>query len=122
MKLNRLKIANCSRVADIDIEVRDNMVLIGPNGSGKTTVLLCLDMLFGMSNQRLYGVLSEGFIRDESQPLIVEAALGNLDDDELAAFPDEVDALNGNELMVRLEAYADEDEISVARIFPNSGA
>lgn len=119
MKLNRLKIANCSRVADIDIEARDNMVLIGPNGSGKTTVLLCLDMLFGMSNQRLYGVLSEGFIRDESQPLIVEATLGNLDDDELAAFPDEVDALNGNELVVRLEAYADEGEISVARFFPN---
>ena len=72
MKLNRLKISNCSRVADVDIEVRDNMVLIGPNGSGKTTVLLCLDMLFGMSNLRLYGVLSEGFIRDESQPLMVE--------------------------------------------------
>ena len=90
MRLKHLEITNCSRVSDIDIEVRDNLVLIGPNGSGKTTVLLCLDMLFGMSNQRLYGVLSEGFIRDESQPLIVEAALGNLDDDELAAFPDEV--------------------------------
>ena len=108
MKLNRLKIANCSRVADIDIEARDNMVLIGPNGSGKTTVLLCLDMLLGMSDQRLRGELSEEFIRDESQPLIVEAALGNLDADELAAFPDEVDALNGNELVVRLEACADE--------------
>ena len=122
MKLNRLKIANCSRVADIDIEARDNMVLIGPNGSGKTTVLLCLDMLLGMSDRRLRGELSEEFIRDESQPLIVEAALGNLDADELAAFPDEVDALNGNELVVRLEACADEGEVSIVRSFPNSGA
>lgn len=121
MKLNRLRISNCSRVADIDIEVRDNMVLIGPNGSGKSTVLLCLDMLFGMSDQRLHGVLSKEFIRDDSQPLVVEAALGNLDDDELAAFSTEVDTRNGNELLVRLEACADEGEIGIVRVFPNGG-
>lgn len=38
MKLTHLNIINCSRVADIHIEVRGNMVLIGPNGSGKLTV------------------------------------------------------------------------------------
>ena len=71
MELKRLRIANCSRVADIDIAVRDNMVIMGPNGSGKTTVLLCLDMLLGMNEQQLLEVLSEEFIRDESQPLTV---------------------------------------------------
>lgn len=121
MKLSRLKISNCSRIADVDIEARDNMVLIGPNGSGKTTVLLCLDMLFGMSSQRLCGVLSKEFIRDKSQPLVVEAVLENLNDNELAAFPDEVDALNGNELVVRLEASSNEGGVSIVRVFPNGG-
>ena len=73
MKLEHLRITNCSRVSDIDIDVRDNMVLIGPNGSGKSTVLLCLDMLLGMSDSLLRETMSESFIRDTSRAMTVEA-------------------------------------------------
>ncbi len=81
MRLKHLRIANCSRISDIDIDVRDNMVLIGPNGSGKSTVLLCLDMLLGMSEQQLSDALSEEFIRDKSRPMTVEAVLKDICDD-----------------------------------------
>ena len=121
MELKRLRIANCSRVADIDIAVRDNMVIMGPNGSGKTTVLLCLDMLLGMNEQQLLEVLSEEFIRDESQPLTVEVALGNLNDDELAVFADGIDASRGNELVVGLDVCVCGGDIDIRRGFPKSG-
>ena len=75
MRLTHLKIANCSRVSDIDIDVRDNLVLIGPNGSGKSTVLLCLDMLLGMDEQMIRSELSEGFVREGAHEMVIEAAL-----------------------------------------------
>ncbi|MBR3182158.1 MAG: AAA family ATPase [Eggerthellaceae bacterium] len=135
MKLNRLKIANCSRVADIDIAVRDNMVLIGPNGSGKTTVLLCLDMLLGMSDQQLRAALSREFIRDASRPLVVEAVLGSLNDDERAAFQGALVGKRKNSVAVRLEVRASGGEggkagdnsnnnadITIKRSLPGSSA
>ena len=117
MKLNHLRITNCSRVSDIDIEVRDNLVLIGPNGSGKSTVLYCLDMLLGMNNLQLLRILSEKYIRDESQPMTVEAVFGNLENDELTMFSEAVDVQNGNDLCVRLDARLDGGSIAVNRSF-----
>ena len=75
MRLTHLKIVNCRRISDIDVDVRDNMVLIGPNGSGKSTVLLCLDMLLGMKDEQLRTELSDGFIRDGEREMVVEATL-----------------------------------------------
>lgn len=121
MRLKRLAISNCSRIKDIDIEVRDSMVLIGPNGSGKTTVLFCLDMLLEMDTRRLYATVGEKFIRDTSQPFSVEAVFEDLNDDELAAFPDEVNPLNSNELSVRLDVRVSDDDIDVERYFPYCG-
>ena len=102
MKLRRLRISNCSRIKDLDIEVQDNLVLIGPNGSGKTTVLLCLDILLGMDDENVRQTVSESFVRDESQPFSVEATFGKLGEGERAVFPDAVEASTG-ELLVKLE-------------------
>ena len=106
MKLRRLTISNCSRIKDIDVAVRDNMVLIGPNGSGKTTVLQCLEMLLGMDDQRLYEAASNGFIRDTSLPFSVQVAFGALNAEERAAFSNEVEVGGASELVVRLEVTA----------------
>ena len=84
MRLKHLTITNCGRVADIDIDVRDNLVLIGPNGSGKTTVVQCLDMLLGMSDLQLRAELSADYVRDASRPMTVEVAFGGLSDGERA--------------------------------------
>ena len=120
MKLKRLRISNCSWIEDLDIEVRQNLVLIGPNGSGKTTVLLCLEMLLEMDGQRLCESITQDYIRDKAKPFSVEAVLDDLSTDELAAFSDEVDSRKGNELLIRLEAKAGENDVSISHYFPNS--
>lgn len=119
MKLKRLKISNCSWIEDLDIEVRQNLVLIGPNGSGKTTLLLCLEMLLEMDDNCLYETVSEDYIRDKSKPFSVEAVFENLDADELAAFSDEVDVRKSNELSMRLEIGMQGEDIAISRFFPN---
>ena len=121
MRLKRLAISNCSRIKDIDIEVRDNLVLIGPNGSGKTTVLLCLNMLLEMDAQRLYGTITEDFVRDSSQPCSVEAVFEHLTTRELAVFPDVVDPSSSNELSVKLDISVADDEVDIVRYIPNCG-
>lgn len=45
MRLTRLEIRNHSRIADTEIEVRDHLVLVGPNDVGKSSLLRCLDFL-----------------------------------------------------------------------------
>lgn len=119
MKIRQLKISNCSWIEDLDIEVRQNLVLIGPNGSGKTTILLCLEMLLEMDGQSLCELIAEDFIRDKSKPFLVEAALDDLSAEELAAFPNEVDTQKGNVLSIRLEASICETDVIVSRYFPN---
>ena len=119
MMLRRLRISNCSWVEDLDIEVRHNLVIIGPNGSGKTTVLLCLEMLLAMDSCRLHESVTEDFIRDKAKPFCIEAAFDNLSADELAAFPDAVDARKGNELSIRLEADLGKDGVVISHYFPN---
>ncbi len=120
MKLKRLRISNCSWIEDLDIEVRQNLVLIGPNGSGKTTVLLCLEMLLEMNGQRLCESITQDYIRDKAKPFSVEAILDDLSTDELAAFSDEIDSRKGNELLIRLEVKACENDVAISHYFPNS--
>jgi len=115
MKLMRLRIANCSRIADVDVEVRDNMVLIGPNGSGKTTVLLCLDMLLGMDDQRLRAAVSRDIVRDKSRPMTVEAVFGGFSECELARFSNEIDEAGESALAVRLDVRSGGSDVDVVR-------
>ena len=121
MKLKRLSIFNCNWVKDLEIEVRQNLVLIGPNGSGKTTVLLCLEMLLDMDGQCLCESITEDFIRDKTKPLLIEAALDELSADELTAFADEVDAQGDNELVIRLEVAMQDEDVIVSHYFPHCG-
>ena len=152
MRLKHLMIANCSRVADIEIEVRENMVLIGPNGAGKSTVLLCLDMLLGMSDQQLREMLSGEFIREATRPMSIEAALTEIEGDDIAALcdvavlsgenepvglsdsavvtvgnapatlSDMLACSQGNELAIGLDAYLDGGAIRIERFFASHGA
>ena len=62
IKLKRLKITNCSWIEDLDIEVRQNLVLIGPNGGGKTAMLLCLEMLLETDDRHLCESITEDYI------------------------------------------------------------
>ncbi|MFW6240211.1 MAG: AAA family ATPase, partial [Thermodesulfobacteriota bacterium] len=58
-KINRIKIGGFRRLLDIDLPVRPFMVLIGPNGVGKTSFLDALSTLSASASGNLNGMLSQ---------------------------------------------------------------
>ncbi|WP_088284651.1 ATP-dependent endonuclease [Kineosporia sp. A_224] len=115
MRLARLAITNHSRLQDVDLEVRQHLVLVGPNDVGKSSVLRCLNLLLGASTAQLYSWLSVDDLRDEAQPLVVEADLVDFTADDEAVFPDEIniDGAGGKSLTLRLEATFDANQTLV---------
>ena len=125
MRLTRISIANHSRLADADLEVRQHLVLVGPNDVGKSSLLRCLDLLLGTSTAQLYQRIAPEDFRDAEQPLLIQAALADFATQDEALFPDEitVDPTSGaKSLAVRLSATLDgADTISIERIAPGAG-
>ena len=124
MRLTRVKVENHSRLQDLELEVRQHMVLIGPNDVGKSSLLRCLDLLLGASTGQLYNQITPEDLREPDHPFAVEADLCNFSDTEQALFPDEITVdPNGEKeqtLTIRLEASFDDDEtLSIARTAPN---
>jgi len=90
MRLTRLVVTNHKRLSDVDVEVRDHLVLVGSNDVGKSSLLRCLDLLLGSTTAQLYARISAEDVRDPTLPMVVEADLTALTADEEALFPDEV--------------------------------
>lgn len=100
MKLSHLSIENHSRlIHDIDIEVRRHLVLVGPNDSGKSSVMRCLDLLLGAAPEELALRLSPDDLRDRSAPFIVRCRLDDLTPQEAGVFGD---AVVGGGVSIRL--------------------
>ena len=113
MRLTRVRVSNHSRLADLKIEVRDHLVLVGPNDVGKSSLLRCLDLLLGASTAQLYARLTPEDLRDHSQSLVIEADLVGFSLDDEALLPDEinVDGQTGEKsLTARLEARFDSNQ------------
>jgi putative ATP-dependent endonuclease of the OLD family len=125
MRLTRIAIRNHSRIADVEIEVRDHLVLVGPNDVGKSSLLRCLDFLLGASTAQLYNRITAEDFADRAAPFSVEADLTGLDATDKAHFPDEatVDATTGQvTLALRLEAKVDANgTVSIDRQAPYGG-
>ena len=125
VRVSRLSVQNYSRLADLDIEVRKHLVLVGPNDVGKSSLLRCLNLLLGASTAQLYSWLVPEDLRDPDQPLIIEADLEEFDADQEALFPDEitVDAATGKKtLMTKLAATFDSNHtLTVERTAPDGG-
>jgi putative ATP-dependent endonuclease of OLD family len=123
VRVSRLSVQNYSRLADLDIEVRQHLVLVGPNDVGKSSLLRCLDLLLGASTAQLYSWLVPEDLRDPDQPLIIDADLEEFDADQEALFPDEitVDAGTGKKtLTIKLAATFDSNQtLSVERTAPD---
>lgn len=75
MRLTSVAIRNHTRVADLYIEVRRHLVLVGTNDSGKTSILRCLDLLLGASQGALYTSITADDVRDRARPFVIEAQL-----------------------------------------------
>jgi len=125
MRLTSIAVSNHSRLADLSLEVREHLVLVGPNDAGKSSLLRCLDLLLGASVAALYQRIEPGDFRLKDEPLVIEADLTAFSTDAEALFPDEitVDAATGEKkLTVRLEATLDvTDTLHVDRTAPDGG-
>ncbi|MBH0247521.1 AAA family ATPase, partial [Streptomyces cavourensis] len=91
MRLTRLKVVNYARLQDLDIEVRKHLVIVGANDVGKTSLLRLLNFTLGAPLGQLYQSLSRADLRDQDQPLTVEAVLADFSNIERALFHREID-------------------------------
>jgi putative ATP-dependent endonuclease of OLD family len=125
MRLAAARVQNHARLQDVEIEVREHLVLVGPNDVGKSSLIRCLDLLLGASVAQLYARLSSADFRDPEKPLILEAVLADFSEQEMALFADEmtVDATSDDlSLLIRLEAVVDQDEtLDIRRTGPRNG-
>lgn len=124
MRLKRIKVKNHHHLQDLELEVRQHMILIGPNDVGKSSLLRCLDLLLGASTTQLYNRITFEDLREPDKPFIVEADLCEFSKDEKALFPDEIYIDPKDEtkqtLTIRLEATFDDDQtLSIKRAVPN---
>jgi hypothetical protein len=114
-----------TRLQDACIEVREHLVLVGPNDVGKSSVLRCLDLLLGATTAQLYGRLTAADLRNPDEPLVVSAVFADLDDEDRAWFPDEISidpATQAASLEVRLEARIEDGEtLDIRRFMPGGG-
>jgi putative ATP-dependent endonuclease of the OLD family len=126
MKLRCIGVSNHSRLQDAEIEVRQHLVLVGPNDVGKSSLIRCLDFLLGASTAQLYARLGAADFRDPDTPLVVEAVLDDLGDQDKALFPDEIavePATGGRSLTLRLDASIDPNgTLDIRRSGPGSGS
>lgn len=60
MRLTAIRVTNHSRLADLSLEVRAHLVLVGPNDVGKSSLLRCLDLLLAASVASLWSWLPRG--------------------------------------------------------------
>ena len=125
MKLTRIKIENHKRLIDLNIEVREHLVLVGANDVGKSSLLRCLDLVLGASTAQLYSNVTASDFRDLTQPLVIEVDLANFGLADRALFPDEihVDSITAaTHLTIRLTVTVDENETMViSRNAPSGG-
>lgn len=125
VRISKLEIENHSRIADVKLDVRTHLVLVGANDVGKSSVLRCLQLALGASTGQLYSQITSEDFRDAAQPLVVEVTLVDFTTDDQAAFPDEIndDPAGGPSTMtVRLTATVDVDEtVAIERIAVGSG-
>lgn len=123
MKIKKIKVLNHSRIKDFQIEVRNNLVLVGCNGSGKSSILRCLNLVLGCSKQQLNYQISESDFSKVEEPLIIEIEIGDLSDVIENNFYDSIIFSGDNEkrIKITLEAIVNEDEIEINRYATSSG-
>jgi putative ATP-dependent endonuclease of OLD family len=109
----------------MDLVVREHLVLVGPNESGKTSLLRLLDGALRGSIGALFGLLDVDSLRDRAQPLVVELEFADFTEHDKAGFPDEIEVLPDGSLRLRLVLRATFDTttgtIAIERIFIKPG-
>lgn len=124
MKVRHISWSNYRRLPDGSIDVRDHLVLVGPNDAGKSSILRALHLCLGMAHSQVVSAISPRDFTDEAEPLLITVVLDGIEDADRAAFPDEITVGPPEVLTILLTAEldpADPDQKTVRRSFPDSG-
>lgn len=125
MRLTHFSISNHSGIPDLDIEIRDHLVIVGPNESGKSSLLRLLDAVLAGGAPRLYTVIDAEALRDLENQLEVEVTFEPTSHDDQVAFADEMEAIGDGNYRLRLRVTASvepaSDEVAIERTFVKPG-
>lgn len=125
MRVTHLSVSNHSGIPDLDIEVRDHLVVVGPNESGKSSLLSLLDAVLAGGTPRLYTVIDSESLRDLDDELEVEVTFESTSPEDLVAFADELEAIADGQYRLRLRVTASvdaaSDEMAIERPFVKPG-
>lgn len=127
MRISKVRVANHSRIRDLELGIRRHAVIVGANDVGKTSVLRLLQFLLGSTTSQLFQGLSRADLADQGSELVVDVTFGDFTDPERALFPREISVDPGDRsesLRVQLVVAADPDDdeaVTIRRWFPEAG-
>jgi putative ATP-dependent endonuclease of OLD family len=124
MKLREISWRNYRRMPDGKIDVRNHLVLVGPNDTGKSSIVRILELCLGIPHNHLPASVTERDFTDGSQPMVVAVTLSDITDTDRAAFPDEIAVEAPERLVIQVEAHldpTDSDQRTVRRTCPDAG-
>ncbi len=124
VKIQEVSWSNFRRLPDGQIAVRDHLVLVGPNDTGKSSIVRAINLCVGMAHGLVANAVTTRDLTDPASPLLLTVTLDGIDDDDRAAFPDEIDVGPPEVLRVAVEATidpADPELVVVRRYFPDAG-
>ncbi|QXC61597.1 AAA family ATPase [Aquihabitans sp. G128] len=126
MRIARLVFVNHRVIPDLDFEVRNHLALVGPNASGKSTLLRALDVVLGGTFGQVLTTFTDSEFRDPDEPLRVEVHFDSFDDSDRSAFPDEinvstVDGVATESLELSCEVSYEDGEPNLVRVFKKPG-
>ncbi len=124
MRIRDLSWSNYRRLPDGHLAVRDHLVLVGPNDTGKSSVVRALHMCLGMAHGQVAAAVSARDFTDPALPLTFVVTLDGIEEEDRAAFPDEISVGPPEVLVISLQStldLADSEQSVVRRFFPDGG-
>jgi len=124
MRIREVTWTNYRRLPDGELSVRDHLVLVGPNDTGKSSVLRVIHLCIGMAHGQVMNSISARDFTDPDVPIRLTVTLDGIEGADRAAFPDEITTGPPEVLVVAVEATldpADPDQKTVRRYFPDGG-
>lgn len=124
MKIREISWSNYRRLPDERIVVREHLVLVGPNDTGKSSIVRAIHLCIGMPQGQISAAITARDFTDPAIPIAITVTLDRIDESDRAAFPDEITIGPPEVLTVKVEASLDPtdfDQRIIKRYFPDGG-
>lgn len=124
MRIREVSWSNYRSMPDGRISVREHLVLVGPNDTGKSSIVRALHLCLGMPHGQMSAAITERDFTDPAAPVVFSVTLDQIEAADRATFPDEITVGLPEVLVINVEAALDPtdfDQKSVRRYFPDSG-